>query len=171
MPIPSQGPFGFLVLFMLLAVSVSKPVLYCFLSSAGWHVFHNRCTLPCRLFSCSCASACLPSHSFWVTPTAICPSPYKAAAPSASVHSSASHWYSFAKGGLLKERCWANGMIVLVIWKLPALCVCRYWQWCSRRIYGSSKTLVNFPLLVRCHLCTNEVIERALYAAAGTVLT
>lgn len=88
-----------------------------------------------------------------------------------SVSSSASHWYSLTKGGLLKERCWANGMIVLVIWKLPALCVCRYWQWCSRRIYGSSKTLVNFSLLVRCHLCTNGVIECALCAVPDTLLT
>lgn len=176
MPIPSQGRWLFICLDS-----------WCFL--CYW-----QCQWASRCFTASCLlrdgtyfitdALCRVGFSpvpvlrlvchltvFWVTPTAICPSPCKAAAPSASVNSSAPHWYSLAKGGLLKERCWANGMIVLVIWKLPALCVCRYWQWCSRRIYGSSKTLVNFSLLVRCHLCTNEVIECALYAAAGTVLT
>lgn len=68
--------------------------------------------------------------------------------------------------GLLKECCWANGMMVLVIWKLPAVCVFHYWQWRSRKIYGSGKSLVNFFLFFRCPLCTNEVIESALYAVA-----
>lgn len=76
--------------------------------------------------------------------------------------------HSLTQRGLLKECCWGNGMMVLVIWKLPAVCVFHYWQWCSRRIYGSGQDLVNFFLLIRCHLCTNEAIKSALYAVVST---
>lgn len=85
-----------------------------------------------------------------------------------SLHTFHYPFISLAKRGLLKECCWANGMMVLVIWKLPAVRVFHYWQRGSRRIYGSGKSLVNFFLLFWCHLCTNEAIERALYAAACT---
>lgn len=81
---------------------------------------------------------------------------------------SITHSYSFTKRSLLEECCWANGMTVLVIWKLPAVCAFYYWQWCSRRIYGSGKSLVNLFLFFRCHLCANEAIEGALYAVAYT---
>lgn len=81
---------------------------------------------------------------------------------------SITHSYSLTERGLLTECCWANGMTVLVIWKLPAVCVFHYWQWCFRRIYGSGKSLVNLFLLFRCHLCANEAIESALYAVAYT---
>ena len=84
---------------------------------------------------------------------------------------SITHSYSLTERGLLTECCWANGMMVLVIWKLPAVCVFHYWQWCSRRIYGSGKNLVNLLLLFGCHLCANEAVESALYAVAYTFVS
>lgn len=127
-----------------------------------------------RLFPCFCDSACLckgDGRAIFTVSEPPPPSFCSTAAPSTLVNPPISHWDSPAKGGLLEERCWANGMTALVMWKLPALYASRYWQWCSRRMYDSSQTLVNFSPLFRCQLYTNEVIEHALYAVASTLLT
>lgn len=179
----SRGNVEFLSLlipgaiFMLLALSVSKQAHFT-ASCPPWDGTYFITDALCRVgfppgsvLRLVCVKEmAVPSYSLSHPPTAIC-LPLWHLSTQCSASSSVSHWYSLTKEGELKECCWANGMTGLVIWKLPALCVFHYWQWCSRRIYGSSKTLVNFSLLFRCHLYTNEVIERALYAVAGTLLT
>ena len=79
------------------------------------------------------------------------------------------HSYAHSKRGLLKDCCWANCMTVWVIWKLPTVRVVHYWQWCSRRLYDSGKSLVNLFLLFRCYLCADEATESA-FVCSGLYL-
>lgn len=149
----------------------AKPIFYCFLSSTGCHIFYTWCALPWSGFPP--VSVILLVCVRGTAEPSLQSTPHLSVALQYPVlcQSSISHWDSPAKGGLLEEHCWANGMTALVIWKLPALYASHYWQWYSRRIYDSSQALVNFSLLFRCQLYTNEVIEHALYAVASTLLT